>query len=123
VWQSDPITALCHRDIGGIAHVGLLSRTSLVVLVGGGLDPFDSPNKAVLWDDTQCRVVCYVELRLPIVGIQRRPDLLVLATKSKVRAYVAPHCHLYNSNVIVNTALSPTPTHIDSANVSHAADK
>mmetsp|Transcript_36579 Transcript_36579/g.95766 ORF Transcript_36579/g.95766 Transcript_36579/m.95766 type:complete len:377 (+) Transcript_36579:196-1326(+) len=101
VWQSDPMTALCHRDVGGVGHVGLFHRTSLLVLVGGGKDPFDSPNKAVLWDDVKCRVVGYVEFRLPILRVQRRKDLLVVATATKVYAY-----HL----AIVKGAMSDPPT-------------
>eukprot|EP00037_Helgoeca_nana_P011593 m.104292 g.104292 ORF g.104292 m.104292 type:complete len:370 (+) comp20929_c0_seq3:181-1290(+) len=87
VWQSDPIVAVCHRDIGGISHVGMFHRTSLLVLVGGGKEPFDSPNKAVLWDDAHCRVVGYVELRLPILRVLRRKDLLFMATTSAVYTY------------------------------------
>eukprot|EP00035_Acanthoeca_spectabilis_P039115 m.59150 g.59150 ORF g.59150 m.59150 type:complete len:371 (+) comp9446_c0_seq2:381-1493(+) len=87
VWQSDPIAAMCHRDIGGMSRVGLFHRTSLLVLVGGGNEPFDSPNKAVFWDDVQCRVVGYVEFRLPILDVQRRKDLMFVATKAKVYTY------------------------------------
>lgn len=101
-------------DIGGMSRVGLFHRTSLLVLVGGGNEPFDSPNKgasrialcllpcalcslifrlhrighvAVFWDDVQCRVVGYVEFRLPILDVQRRKDLMFVATKAKVYTY------------------------------------
>eukprot|EP00038_Savillea_parva_P009136 m.181500 g.181500 ORF g.181500 m.181500 type:complete len:374 (+) comp15280_c0_seq1:430-1551(+) len=87
VWQSDPIKALCHRDIGGIAHVSLFHRSSLLVLVGGGKDPFEPPNKAILWDDVTCRVVGYIEFRLPILRVSRRKDLMVVATAVNVYTY------------------------------------
>lgn len=42
---------------------------------------------AVLWDDAHCRVVGYVELRLPILRVLRRKDLLFMATTSAVYTY------------------------------------
>lgn len=46
---------------GGIAQVEMLGRTNILALVGGGMIPKFSPNKAIIWNEYQSKVMA--ELR------------------------------------------------------------
>eukprot|EP00040_Diaphanoeca_grandis_P032502 m.197041 g.197041 ORF g.197041 m.197041 type:complete len:376 (+) comp32644_c0_seq2:149-1276(+) len=87
IWNSEPIAELCRRDVGGVRHVCLLQRTSIVALVGGGRNPFDSPNKVVLWDDVEGKSICHMEFRLPVLAVRRRTNAIVISTLNKIYVY------------------------------------
>lgn len=46
---------------GGIAQIEMLGRTNILALVGGGMIPKFSPNKAIIWNEYQSKVMA--ELR------------------------------------------------------------
>ena len=46
---------------GGIKQVEMLGRTNLLGLIGGGENPKFNPNKLIIWDACQDKVVCEIK--------------------------------------------------------------
>lgn len=65
-----------------------LYSTNILFLVGGPPSPLYPPNKVVVWDDKQARVVAELEFCEDVRGVLARRDRLVVVLKKRVIIYV-----------------------------------
>ena len=57
-------------DLGaGVAIAQLLNRSNIVLLVGGGDNPLDAPNRICVWDDIKGKIVHKIQLSKPVVNL------------------------------------------------------
>lgn len=87
IWNSEPVEELCRRDVGGVQHVAMYLRSSVLALVGGGRNPFDASNKVVIWNDAEQTAIAHMEFRLPVLSVQRQKNVLVVVTLTKFYMY------------------------------------
>ena len=52
----------------------LLYRTNIIALVGGGDKPKWNPNKVMLWDDSQTKVIGELNFKGVVKGVKLRKD-------------------------------------------------
>ena len=58
VYQTNPLTLLITKILnGGIGVVKILDKTNIFGLVGGGKNPYFSPNVLIFWDDKKDEIV------------------------------------------------------------------
>jgi hypothetical protein len=57
---------------GGIGYIELLYRTNIMALVGGGDKPKWLPNKVMIWDDSQMKVIGEINFKKQIRGVKMR---------------------------------------------------
>ena len=50
-------------------------RTNMLALVGGGKNPKFAPNKVILWDDRESRVVSEFRFTSYIINVKLKKDL------------------------------------------------
>ncbi|CDZ97147.1 Uncharacterized conserved protein, contains WD40 repeats [Phaffia rhodozyma] len=85
IWNLHPLQLLADRQLpGSIGHASLLHRTSLVFLLGGGVNPLYPLNKLIIWDDRFQTPVLELEFREKILGVTSRRGLLALSFRKRV---------------------------------------
>ena len=58
IYQTNPLTLLITKILnGGIGVVKILDKTNIFGLVGGGKNPYFSPNVLIFWDDKKDEVI------------------------------------------------------------------
>lgn len=64
-----------------------LYSSNILFLVGGPPSPLYPPNKVVVWDDKQAKVVAELEFREDVRGLLARKDRLVVVLRKRVITY------------------------------------
>ena len=58
IYNTYPFKDSFQRNLdGGIGIIEMLNRCNVLALVGGGKNPKFAPNKVILWDDAQAKVI------------------------------------------------------------------
>ena len=59
---------------GGIGKAEMLYKSNVVALLGGGRNPKYTPNKIVLWDDSQEKVITEIRLSNDVVNVKLKKE-------------------------------------------------
>ncbi|GFP86637.1 autophagy-related protein 18c, partial [Phtheirospermum japonicum] len=77
------------RDLknGGFKIVEMLFRCNVLALVGSKLNSQYSPNKVIIWDDHQSRVIGEFSFRSEVRAVKLRRDCVVVVLEHKIYVY------------------------------------
>jgi WD repeat-containing protein 45 len=85
IYNSSPFRDNFERILeGGIGIVEMLNRCNILALVGGGKTPKYSPNKVIIWDDHQSKVVSELRFTSCICNVKLKKDRLVVICEHKI---------------------------------------
>ena len=88
VYNSDPFMERFRREFeGGIAIVELLGRSNILALVGGGNQPEYSPNKVIIWDDFQSKIITELEYTTEVLSVKCRVNRILVSLYHKTYIY------------------------------------
>lgn len=72
---------------GGVGIMKLLHKTNISLLVGGGTNPFCSPETLILWDDFLKKSVIEIQINEPIKNVFISQDRIVIILKKKIDVF------------------------------------
>lgn len=85
VFNSYPMRDHFERVLeGGIGIVEMLNRCNILALVGGGKTPKYSPNKVIIWDDHQSKVVTEIRFTSYVCNVKLKRDRLIVVCERKI---------------------------------------
>jgi WD repeat-containing protein 45 len=90
IYQTDPLEHTHSRvfpGAGGLGIVGMLFRSNVLALVGGGRNPRYPPSKVIIWDDKESRAIAELTFRTSVKSVKLRRDIVVVGVESKVYVY------------------------------------
>ena len=72
---------------GGIGIVEMMYKTNIFGLVGGGKNPKYTPNKVVLWDDYQTKVLNEFKLTSSVKNLKIKKDKIIIVCEQRIYVY------------------------------------
>ena len=82
----------------------MLKRTNILALVGGGKVPYYPPNKLIIWDDHQGKIISKLRFNENILNVRLRNDKIITIFQNKI--------YIFNLNTletikILDTYINP----------------
>ena len=83
----------------------MLKRTNILALVGGGKAPYYPPNKLIIWDDHQGKIISKLRFNENILNVRLRNDKIITVLENKI--------YIFNLNTLetittLDTYTNPT---------------
>jgi WD40 repeat protein len=72
---------------GGIGICEMLNRCNILALVGGGKSPKYSPNRVIIWDDHQTKVVSELRFTSYVRNVKLKKDRLFVVCDQKIYVF------------------------------------
>ena len=72
---------------GGIGIIEMMYKTNIFGLVGGGKNPKYTPNKVILWDDYQTKVLNEFKLTSSVKNLKLKKDKIIIVCEQRVYIY------------------------------------
>ena len=85
---------------GGIGKIEMLKKTNILALVGGGKHPRFPPNKLIIWDDHQGKIISELRFNLNIINIRLRNDKIISICQNKI--------YIFNLNTLETISIEDT---------------
>ncbi|KAL6581344.1 Autophagy-related protein 18d [Orobanche minor] len=89
IYNCDPFKETFRRDLksGGFKIVEMLFRCNVLALVGSKVNTQYPPNKVIIWDDHQSRVISEFSFRSEVRAVKLRRDSVVVVLEHKIYVY------------------------------------
>jgi WD40 repeat protein len=72
---------------GGIGIIEMMYKTNIFGLVGGGQNPKYTPNKVILWDDYQTKVLNEFKLTSSVKNLKLKKDKIIIVCEQRIYIY------------------------------------
>ena len=72
---------------GGIGIIEMMYTKSIFALVGGGKTPKYTPNKVILWDDYQAKVLNEFKLASSVINLKLKKDKIIIVCEQRIYIY------------------------------------
>ena len=84
IFNTSPLKDNFSRKLdGGIGIIEMLNRSNILALVGGGLTPKFNPNKVIIWDDNQAKILTEIRFTSIIKNIKlKRKKIFVVCEQN-----------------------------------------
>ena len=84
IFNTSPLKDNFRRNLdGGIGIIEMLNRSNILALVGGGLTPKFNPNKVIIWDDNQAKILTEIRFKMNIKNIKlKRKKIFVVCDQN-----------------------------------------
>ena len=85
IFKTHPLSLTVDRKLnGGIGIIEMLNRTNILALVGGGKNPKYAPNKVIIWDDHQAKVIGELRFISYVKNVKLKRDKIFIVTENKI---------------------------------------
>ena len=89
---------------GGIAIIEMLYKSNVLALVGGGKNPKYTPNKVIIWDDYQSKVLNEFKFTSSVKNVKLKKDKIIVVCDQRIYVY---HSQTYKSIDTIETFDNP----------------
>ena len=72
---------------GGIGIIEMMYKSNIFGLVGGGKNPKYTPNKVILWDDYQIKVLNEFKLTSSVKNLKLKKDKIIIVCEQRIYVY------------------------------------
>ena len=72
---------------GGIGIIEMMYKSNIFGLVGGGQNPKYTPNKVILWDDYQTKVLNEFKLTSSVKNLKLKKDKIIIVCEQRIYIY------------------------------------
>lgn len=80
--------SVSHEQIGGgVGLIELLFRCNIMLLVGGGPNPYAPPHRVLIWDDHIPKAIGELSFRQSVLCVKLRKDSIAVALRDRCYVY------------------------------------
>ena len=72
---------------GGIGLIEMMYKSNIFGLVGGGKNPKYTPNKVILWDDYQTKILNEFKLTSSVKNLKLKKDKIIIVCEQRIYVY------------------------------------
>ena len=88
VYDTNPFKLRYQRILnGGIGIIEMMYKSNIFGLVGGGKNPKYTPNKVILWDDYQIKVLNEFKLTSSVKNLKLKKDKIIIVCEQRIYVY------------------------------------
>lgn len=88
IYNTYPFKDSFQRNLdGGIGIIEMLNRCNVLALVGGGKNPKFAPNKVILWDDAQAKVISELRFTSYVRNIKLKREKIFVISQEKIYVF------------------------------------